>query len=394
MGNYILGDKTCVEHSYDTLNELLNVVKHIDQNKIMSFAFEDGWKEEQVRKFILQIGVFHSKLKVEKYDLEEFAKIFNRRFATSNNECFTTVESIFSEIQNTLTFSMRVFLKFSKQTKARTPFVNGRRMQLPAYKGSGLGADYRQLLIPFIEADIVSPTVKELCKVTLDFFVDVREVLCLCKKVIRQEARIRKDPSKLSFIFQSCYDEVCKSCSVSIEAFKGMEDFKITNPMVKEVNETKNLEECLANRFHTQTDKEFQEFVIQDNVYKERKKKLHPLEEELWGKDWIKIEKIRIIIKCFDELNPKGSINNKEGKYRLKGKVVAMLMRWCGITDEHKNRRIFMKYFNETYRGEYLPIKDTAVYEAYGAPDDVYKKFEEQLNTLVEEKRKNEGKAA
>ena len=86
MGNYILGDKTCVEHSYDTLNELLNVVKHIDQNKIMSFAFEDGWKEEQVRKFILQIGVFHSKLKVEKYDLEEFAKIFNRRFATSNNE--------------------------------------------------------------------------------------------------------------------------------------------------------------------------------------------------------------------------------------------------------------------------------------------------------------------
>jgi hypothetical protein len=53
-----------------------------------------------------------------------------------------------------------------------------------------------------------------------------------------------------------------------------------------------------------------------------------------------------------------------------------------------------MKYFNETYRGEYLPIKDTAVYEAYGPTDDDYKKFEEQLNKLVEEKRKKEEIAA
>jgi hypothetical protein len=118
------------------------------------------------------------------------------------------------------------------------------------------------------------------------------------------------------------------------------------------------------------------------------------LEEVLWGKDWIRIEKVRLAIKYFDEMNPKGSINNKEGKYRLKGKVVAMLMRWCGITDEHKNKGIFMKYFNETYRGEYLPIKDTAAYEAYGATDDDYEEFKEQLNKLVEEKREKGEKAA
>ena len=393
MGDFRLSD-TCVEHTYSTLDELLKVVQDIDKDKIMSFAFEDGWTETQVKKFILKVGTYYAKLLEELYSLKEFSKVFNKQWATNNNSCFTTVETIFSQIQETLKDSMRIFLTFSKKIRLRMPYINGRRMQLPAYKNSGLGLVYRQKLIPFAETEIVSPLVSDLCKTTLDFFVGVREVILLCRKVIRKEARIRKNPSQLSAIFDECYNQVIRSCSITIEYLKEVDGFQVTNPKVKEINETKDMAKFLAESFHTQSVPEWQDFVIQDKVYKERKKKLHPLEEVLWGKDWIQIEKVRLAIKYFDEMNPKGSINNKVGKYRLKGKVVAMLMRWCGITDEHKNKGIFMKYFNETYRGEYLLIKDTAVYEAYGASDDDYEEFEEQLNTLVEEKRKNEGKAA
>ena len=118
MGDFRLSD-TNVDPSYETLNELLDVIKYIDQNKIMSFAFENGWTEAQVQKFILRVSTYHSKLKEEKFSLKEFSKDFNKKWATDNNECFTTVENIFSKIQETLKESMRVFLTFSYRVKLK-----------------------------------------------------------------------------------------------------------------------------------------------------------------------------------------------------------------------------------------------------------------------------------
>lgn len=387
MGDFRLSD-TNVDPSYETLNELLDVIKYIDQNKIMSFAFENGWTEAQVQKFILRVSTYHSKLKEEKFSLKEFSKDFNKKWATDNNECFTTVENIFSKIQETLKESMRVFLTFSYRVKLK---MLRRQVQLPAYKGSVLGSMYRQRFIPFVETDLVSPLVSDLCSTTLDFFVDVREVLLLCRKVIRQEARIRKDPSKLSAIFDECYNQVLKSSSITIESLKKMDSFQVTNPKVKELNETKDKAKFLANSFHTQTESEWTDFVIQDKVYKARNEKSHPLEEQLWGKDWEKIKKVRLAIKYFDEMKPKGSINNREGKYRLKGKAVAMLMNWCCITNEDNRKGIFMKYFNDTYKGQFLPIKDGAIYEAFNSwTEKEYREFEEQINNLVKAKEEKE----
>lgn len=391
MGDFRLND-TCVEHSYGTLNELLDVIKDIDKNKIMSYAFEDGWTEVKVQKFILRVGTYHSKLKEEKFALKEFSKDFNKKWATDNNECFTTVENIFSKIQETLKDSMRIFLTFSNQIKSK---MNRRLMQLPAYKGSVLGALYRQRFIPFIETGLISPVVDNLCESILGFFVDVREVLLLCRMVILQEARIRKNPSKLSAIYEECYSQVSKSSSITIENYRKMDNFQVTNPKVKELNETKDMAKFLADCFHTQTESEWTDFVIQDKVYKARREDLHPLEEKLWKKDWEKINKVRLAIKYFDSMEPKGSMNNIEKKHRLKGEAVAMLMNWCGITDEDKKKGLFMKYFKETYKGQYLPIGDTAVYNAFnGWREKEYKEFEGKMSRVVEEKTPQKGKVA
>ena len=47
MGDFRLSD-TNVDPSYETLNELLDVIKYIDQNKIMSFAFENGYNKRSI----------------------------------------------------------------------------------------------------------------------------------------------------------------------------------------------------------------------------------------------------------------------------------------------------------------------------------------------------------
>ena len=45
----------------------------------MSFAFEDGWTETQVKKFILKVGTYYAKLLEELYSLKEFSKVFNKQ---------------------------------------------------------------------------------------------------------------------------------------------------------------------------------------------------------------------------------------------------------------------------------------------------------------------------
>ena len=48
----ILFKDTCVDSSYGTLHELVDVMKYIDEKQIMTCIFEMGWTEEKIQKFI------------------------------------------------------------------------------------------------------------------------------------------------------------------------------------------------------------------------------------------------------------------------------------------------------------------------------------------------------
>ena len=70
----ILFKDTCVDSSYGTLHELVDVMKYIDEKQIMTCIFEMGWTEEKIQKFIDAIGIYHAKLRYESNSLKEFSK--------------------------------------------------------------------------------------------------------------------------------------------------------------------------------------------------------------------------------------------------------------------------------------------------------------------------------
>lgn len=359
----ILFKDTCVDSSYDTLEELGNVIRYIDKKQIMSCLLDGGWTKDKIQKFIDTIHVYHAKLRYESNDLKEFSKNFNRKYATDNNECFNTVERIFSEIQGTLKNSIRVFLKFTNHINVRKAFAVREREHIPIYKISSLSSMYRQEFFSFLNSDYVLPIVKQLCEVLLDFFVDVREVMLLCKKVIRKESAIRKNPTQCRQIFEQCYNEVEKLSRTMVKELKDNKEYQINDPMVKELNETTETDSCITKWFHKKNKAEFMNFVVQDKLYKAKNQGISTNETLLWKNDFEKIFKVRRVIEHFDEMNPKGQYDKKTGKYKLDGKMVAMLTYWA-IGDSGE-KKLFLKYLDETYKGDYQIINYKTLCSSY-----------------------------
>lgn len=386
---------TAVQKDYSFLEEMKSHALRVNEQQIFSHIFSGRYKEEDIIEFLEDVKSIRERFKKERRHISKFAESYNSSFATDNNECFSVVFQFCTLLKETLKNSMAIFKEFCKRKSHNQIHKDGKIVKLYVHTHSELGARYTQLLIPFEDDESIPPLLRRLSNLLMEFFAEIVDVIGICKEVMIEETMILRDYPRLKKIYDDTIEELKSFGNTMLYCPDSID--KIEDPMTREMlqTETDKWNEILFKYFHKKTRGEFVDHLLLYNAFKAKfKNKPTDLEKKIWGNNWGIISKVRLAIKYFDEMNPKGSINNKAGKYRLKGKVVAMLMRWCGITDKHRNKGIFMKYFNETYKGEYLPIKDTAVYEAYGATDDDYEEFEEQLNKLVEEKRKKGEKAA
>ena len=325
-----------------------------------------------------------------------FAGNYNSSFATDNNECFSVVLEICNRLKDTLKYSMQIFREFCKKKTHKRIYKDGKQVKLSVLTHSDLGARYTQLLIPFEDDGVIPPLLQKLSNMLMEFFAEIVDVIGICKEVMLEEMMILQDYPRLKKIYDNTIDEL-EAFGYTMMYFPDSID-EIKDPMTREMlqTETDKWNEILSKYFHKRTRGELVNHFLIYKAFKAKfKNEPTEIEKKIWGNDWKTIKKVRLCIKYFDEMNPKGSINSKVGKHRLKGKSVAMLMTWCGITGEDRRKGEFMKYFNETYKGEYLLIRDTTVYEAFNSWEgNEYPKFVEQLNKLVEEKMKIEGVAA
>lgn len=387
---------TVVQKDYSFLNEMKAHALRINEQQIFSHIFMGRYKEEDIIEFLEDLKSIKERFQKERRHIAQFSGNYNSSFATDNNECFSVVLEFCNLLKETLKSSMVIFREFCKKKTHKRIYKDGKQVKLSVLTHSDLGARYTQTLIPFEDDALIPPLLRKLSNLLMAFFAEIVDVIGICKEVLREEMMILQDYPRLKKIYDNTIDEleafgctvIC--CPDSID--------KIKDPMTREMlqTETDKWNEILSKYYHKRTRGEFVEHLLIYNAFKAKYKNVPTeIERNIWGNDWGIIAKVRIALKYFDEMDPKGSINNKVGKHRLKGKSVAMLMKWCGITDEDRRKGAFMKYFNDKYKGEYLPIGDNAVYEAFNSWEgDDYPKFVKQLDKLVEEKMKIEGVAA
>ena len=113
------------------------------------------------------------------------------------------------------------------------------------------------------------------------------------------------------------------------------------------------------------------------------------LENKIWGDDRDKIRKIRMMIACFDELDPKGLRDKKTGEVKLNGKWIAKVMIWA-IGEKAKNKKLFVEYFNEEYKGKYKKLEYASIMAVNLSKEEREQciiEFENFLNRKAEEEK-------
>lgn len=389
---------TAVGGDYSFLNEMEERASSINFNQILSNIFLNRYNETELRRLYVHIRSYKERFFVEKYELVSFASTFNREFATDNNECFSVVEKLLRRIKQTMRGTMQIFKSFCKKKRHNKFDGAGRPIKLSVLTHSDLGARYTQLVIPFTEEEAVPELLLDFCNLLMEYFVDIADVIGICKEVRDEELMILNDYPRLKQIYDDTIAEMEHVLGNSMEYITcpGSID-EIDDSMTRELLETEPSEwtNVLPKYYHKRTKQQLAKHLMLFLRYK-RKHNFIPtsIELKLWGNDLAKIERVRLAIQYFDELNPKGYQDKGTGNFKLKGSSVAKLMHWALIgTDADKKE--FVAYFNETYKGKYQKIEYATVMSAYsGINGNEKEKCAVEIENFLNRKREKIKKIA
>lgn len=348
----------------------MEIAGRIEEEQIFSRIFIKGYNEKNVLNFLDEVTSAYARFRKEKRELDEKASDYNILYATDCNGCFSKAEEYIELIKEGMKSEMKIFKRFCATNKKKFPYIGGEIVELSALDHSDLGASYVQKLLPFSEQELTThPKLRELSNEIIRFTNEMSECIHLCMRTMEDEVKIRKDYPRVRSIYDRTINLFMATrmsfidllpCPDSIEELK----YPLTREMLS-IPETEKWNEILAKHYHKMNPDELVIHYIQLTKYKEKHAIIPTsIEQKLWGNDLAKIERVRLAIQYFDELNPKGNQDKETGNFKLKGSSVAKLMHWAlRGTDAKMND--FVGYFNETYKGKYQKIEYATVWTAY-----------------------------
>ena len=144
-----------------------------------------------------------------------------------------------------------------------------------------------------------------------------------------------------------------------IRLFRQSKNTTVIDEIGEKMKTAKSLKKCICDGFHKFNNDSFQIHVVTELMNREQD--MNEEENLLWPQDKDKVEKIRLIISHFDELEPEG----QHGK--LSGAAVAAFMLWCGIGRADYKCKMFVEdYFNKEYKGKYKTVNVNTINTAKG----------------------------
>ena len=388
---------TIIKEDFSFFKILIKISTRINEEQIFSRVFQDGYNEQDVEDLYDEILATYSIFNKEKRKLNRKATTYNLQYATENNGCFHDVAGYCFLIRRTLKKQLGLFKVFCATNRRKPPVVDGKTVSLSALEHSDLGASHTQKLLPFSEEDLIPPKLKDLANLIIKFNNEVVQCVLLCIQIMKDEMMIRKDYPRVRKIYDKTISELMDKISPLMKSMlqcpNSIDDVK--DPMTREMlqSETDKWNEILAKYFHKRTPIEL---MMHHWVFTSFKEKYGfiptPEEKEMWKEDIAHIQKVRNMIANFDEHKPGGQKDKTTGNTKLSGKWVAKLMHWA-IRGYDIEKKDFVDYFNEEYKGVFQKIEYATVMAAYSTlkKDEMHDsviEFENFLNKKQEEERK------
>lgn len=328
-------------------------------------------------------------LESELLRLADFAKVFNKLYATKNNKWFNTAEIMLKKIQSHY-LRWREILKFTSPRKSRkkrkpkreetiyetTSFNRNRPIQSDAFGMSSY--DYQ---------------VGELKNELRLFLGDMVKGIKLCQAMLNEEDKIKHDPEWIKEIYEDCYNMVVAKNRETIDWLHSMGLAHAENPLYQLMIKYNDKEKFIEEQFHEHTDTRFIDFVIADVIMTLMNNNINAAEQQLWGKDYEKIKMVRFAIDNFNLLV------TPHGRKGYCGADIMEFIIWCDVIKDPNTRedeeRILYDYLKDNYKGGRSIVEWSSVFSArkdytQTIKDQIKMSFNEKVTNLFEEQHKKE----
>lgn len=308
---------------------------------IYAIKYKD-WDEKKLKLKAEEVAFYRGKLEAEFDRLVEFAKVFNKEFATMDNKRYSSALTLLRKLKSGIRETKKLFLEFCPRARRESIHHAIGNKPVSAFIYSNISANDYQLDLFKFEGypDCVNELYNEMEK----FFIVLIRSIHLCQQVLDEEKEIRSDNKYCKLLFDKFKENVLGEYANVFILFKRDSEYLTEeyNPAIASRNHYENDEAWAPVGYHNYTKKEVEHLIIKQILDEKAGSDLTGMERLLFGTDEQKVHKLRHIIKHFDELIP-----DSYHRQNLPGKYIQMFFQYVGIPKGHEKDAV--KYFNETY---------------------------------------------
>lgn len=340
--------KTIVEHDKAGLEMVLDAMDELLEEKFIEGVKSKHRNTYEIEQTTEMVKIYQHRVNIEAKALTRFSEKFIRSFATDNNKCFNTAETLFKKIRSTIASLKKVFYKTTPVDYTQLPID----VESPSvFDKSPLGhGDYTPDVFGI---DSFPKEVQELYHAIETLFSISSVMLALCHEMIEKEEETRNDIVQLRQIYK-------ESCEELLGAVKAASAFMVSTQEMPD-NELEELrkkagsdedERFLKRGYHTCDKEVMTQYLIIKTINKARNEGLTEIEAYYWRKNHDKALEVRKVVENFDKINGvKGQANS------LSSMVMVEFLKWCNVP-ESQETQLYSKYFLPKYsaKGTYKPL--------------------------------------
>ena len=362
-------------------NTILSAASKFDADRFLYAIEYKNWDERKMELLAREVITYRERLEDEYNNLEEFAKIFNKEFATLNNQCYSSAIVLLHKIRSGISETKRLFMRFCPKASRRKTIHTMIDQPKSAYEYSRISSDSYDLSL--FEFEEYPPCVSSLFDEMQKFFFVLVRCMQLCNQVLKEEKKIKGDNKYCKYLFDQFKQKVMRCIYDLYKGFsRNSKDLTEENRAIASRNMYDNDEAWASVGFHNFTETEVKWLVIKQVFDEEEGSDLTRQERLLFGDDEKRVHRIRQIIQHFDELMP----DNCKSK-KFPARYIQMFFQHIGLPE--KSEKEAVKYFFEVYTSSSTHKYEEVTYEAVnGWKQTVLKDKEGSYKAFAEDLKK------
>lgn len=348
---------TDIEPTLDNLNEIIgicNTFQNEGGDRLLCAMVMRKWDLYEIERLSAYIVQARQKMETELMRLRKYKDRFNDMFATDHNNYYNSVANLLAHIRSH-TSPLKEILKKTcnrkhpnrRDCKAYDIKPKSVRKESVFAKGS-----YQKSIFDINDPSTpsqVSGLFRELQK----FFYDEKECMQICMDVIKEEAEIKKDPVKSKYVLDKYRREAFRKLKNQILLFTKdtISTLKEITPTYQRYKEFSADEAFAQEELHRHNTADMDHFCLIELASAQQENMLENDELANWGDNPGWVQRIKYVIKHFDELLPDYFTHKMMGKFQY------YFCKWA-LPDNISNAT---KYFTKHYTGRWKVSKYGAV---------------------------------